>query len=66
MTAPQPALKTAPKVAKRRRTRGAVMVEYAFILLAFGLPTMAAGIKYGADMVDGYTKTRNRLLHVGP
>jgi hypothetical protein len=58
--------KTLPKVAKRRRTRGAVMVEYAFLLMAFGVPTLAATIAGGWKMVDGYTKNRNNLIHIGP
>jgi hypothetical protein len=59
-------MRAAPRVAKRRRTRGAVVVEYAFLLLAFGVPTMAAAIAGGVKMVQGYTITRNLLLHVGP
>jgi hypothetical protein len=69
MASVQPAAtswRAAPRVAKRRRTRGAVMVEYAFLLIAFGVPTMVAGIAGGVKMVHGYTITRNLMLHAGP
>jgi hypothetical protein len=58
--------KTLPRVAKRRRSRGAVMVEYAFLLMAFGVPTLAGAIAGGWKMVNGYTKQRDALIHVGP
>jgi hypothetical protein len=61
-----PTMKAPPKIAKRRRTRGAVMVEYAFLLLAFGIPAMTGTIAAGVQLVKGYTVTRNLLLHVGP
>jgi hypothetical protein len=70
MMASKAAGKSLPKVArageKRRRTRGAVLVEYAFLLMAFGVPTLIATIAGGWKMVDGYTKTRNNIIGVGP
>jgi hypothetical protein len=42
------------------------MVEYAFVLLAFGVPTMTATIAAGVKLVKGYTAERNLILHVGP
>jgi hypothetical protein len=60
------ALRTAPRVAKRRRTRGALMVEYAFLLFAFGIPVMVATIATGVNLVKSYTATRNLILHAGP
>jgi hypothetical protein len=59
-------LKAVPRVAKRRRTRGVVIVEYALLLVGLGIPFMTAAIAGGVKMVHGYTITRNLLLHEGP
>jgi hypothetical protein len=42
------------------------MVEYAFLLMAFGIPTLVAVTAAGWKLVNGYTTNRNNLLHVGP
>jgi hypothetical protein len=42
------------------------MVEYAFLLFAFGIPVMVATIATGVNLVKSYTATRNLILHAGP
>lgn len=42
------------------------MVEYAFLLFAFGIPVMVATIATGVSLVKSYTLTRNLILHAGP
>jgi hypothetical protein len=47
---------------KRSKTRGAVMVEYAFLLLAIGLPTAAGMVAGGKSMFSQYKTGRNQIL----
>ena len=42
------------------------MVEYAFLLVAFAVPTVIATGAFGATMVKSYVATRNNVLHQGP
>jgi hypothetical protein len=46
--------------------RGVVVVEYAFLLVVVAVPALVAIIAAGVQLADGYTETRNQLLHVGP
>ncbi len=50
----------------RRAKRGAVMVEYAFLLLWVMVPTSAALIAGGKVMYDFYKTTRAALLNSNP
>jgi len=47
---------------KKRRSRGAVLVEYAFLLTAFALPAMAGIAAGGAHMLKDYKEARRVLL----
>ncbi len=50
-------------MARRRRThRGAVMVEYAFLLVAVALPTMAGIMYSGTKMLTQYQNARDQML----
>lgn len=46
----------------RRRTRGAVMVEYAFLLVAVGIPAVAGLTAGGVKMLDQYQTARDAML----
>lgn len=46
----------------RKRRRGAVMVEYAFLLVAVGIPAMAGLFAGGRDMYRSYRTARNHIL----
>ena len=49
-----------------RRRRGAVMVEYAFLLVAVGIPAIA-GLTTGGDrMYKNYVIARNAMLSPFP
>ena len=48
--------------ARVRRARGAVMVEYSFLLLAVGIPVMAAMAAGGLQMLEGYKKLREEII----
>jgi Flp pilus assembly pilin Flp len=50
----------------RRRRRGAVMVEYAFLLVAVGIPTVAGLTAGGKTMYDNYKVARNAMLSPFP
>ncbi len=50
----------------RRRTRGAVQVEYAFLLLFVMVPTAAVLLAGGRIMYSTYTTTRTALLSSSP
>jgi Flp pilus assembly pilin Flp len=50
----------------RARHRGAVLVEYAFLLVAVGVPTLA-GLMYGGGlMYQSYTSARESMLSPFP
>jgi hypothetical protein len=51
---------------RRARRRGAVMVEYAFLLVAFGVPVMGAVAAAGLVLYKNYGDTRNLMLQLGP
>jgi hypothetical protein len=51
---------------QRNRSRGAVMVEYAFLLVGFCVPVMAATAAAGVQLVHGYGLIRDNMLHKGP
>lgn len=60
---------TAPKttLAKRRsRNRGAVMVEYAFLLAFVAMPGAVAIIYAGANLHKSYIDTRAEVLAPAP
>ena len=50
----------------RRRTRGVVMVEYAFLLAFFGVPVMLATASAGIALINGYGNVPNDILGKGP
>jgi Flp pilus assembly pilin Flp len=58
--------KPAARKGARGRERGVVVVEYAFLLVIVAVPALVAIIAAGVQLADGYTQTRNQLLHVGP
>lgn len=58
--------RSAAKGRGRGRERGVVVVEYAFLLVLVAVPALVAIIAAGVRLADGYTETRNQLLHVGP
>ncbi len=51
---------------RRRRARGVVMVEYAFLLVAFGVPVFLGMFALGINLIRAYGMIRNDQLHVGP
>lgn len=51
---------------KTRRSRGAVMVEYALLLVAVGVPTVAGLTAGGAQMFKNYRTARNHMLSAFP
>ncbi|MDB4942700.1 MAG: hypothetical protein JWP97_2234 [Labilithrix sp.] len=46
----------------RSRRRGAVMVEYAFLLVAVGIPTVAGCMAGGVRMLRNYQEGRDAIL----
>ena len=50
----------------RRRRRGAVMVEYAFLLVAVGVPAMVGLAAGGRAMFKSYQTARNAMLSPFP
>ncbi len=54
------------KGAKKRRTRGAVQVEYAFLLLFVMVPTAPILIAGGRQMYEYYKTTRSSILSSTP
>jgi hypothetical protein len=48
------------------RKRGAVMVEYAFLLVAVGVPAVAGLTAGGKTMYEGYKTGRNSMLSPFP
>jgi hypothetical protein len=51
---------------KRTRRRGAVIVEYAFLLTAIAIPAMAGIVIGGAAMLKNYQEARGLLLRTFP
>lgn len=49
-----------------RRHRGAVMVEYAFLLVAVGVPAVAGLAAGGRSMFKSYKTARNAMLSPFP
>jgi len=54
------------KVANRRRTRGAVQVEYAFLLLFVMVPTAGVLLAAGRVTYQFYLDTRTSILSSMP
>lgn len=50
----------------RARARGAVIVEYAFLLTAVAIPTMLGISLGGAAMIRDYNQTRDAILRPMP
>jgi hypothetical protein len=48
------------------RSRGAVMVEYAFLLVAVGVPAVAGLTAGGKTMYEGYKTGRNSMISPFP
>ena len=51
---------------KRPRPRGAVMVEYAFLLVAVGIPAIVGLTTGGARMFKNYGVARDAILFPMP
>lgn len=51
---------------RRCRSAGVVMVEYALLLVFFGVPVIAGTTALGIKLIRGYGLVRNDQLHVGP
>ncbi len=51
---------------RSRRARGVVMVEYALLLVGFGVPVMLGTAAAGIHLIKAYGDIRNDQLHVGP
>ncbi len=49
-------------IRSRRRLRGAVMVEYALLLVAVGIPAIAGLSTGGLGMYKQYVRARNAML----
>ena len=47
---------------QRSRARGAVLVEYAFLLVAFGIPAVIGIIAGGANMYSNYKSAKAAIL----
>jgi hypothetical protein len=56
----------ASRARRQRRSAGVVVVEYAFLLVFFGIPVIVGTMALGLHMIKGYGEVRNDLLHVGP
>lgn len=50
----------------RARSRGAIMVEYALLLVAVGVPTVAGVTLAGVKMFDQYGKARTAIIQANP
>jgi len=59
-------MKDAKSTESRRRTRGAVQVEYAFLLLFVMVPTAATLLIGGRIMYQTYLTTRTAVLNSSP
>jgi hypothetical protein len=54
------------KTKRRAHRRGAVLVEYAFLLTAFAIPVMMGMVAGGVAMMRDYQEARNQLLRPFP
>lgn len=54
------------KHAVGRRARGAVLVEYAFLLLAVAVPAMAGFVAGGAALLREYRVARDAVVEATP
>jgi hypothetical protein len=54
------------RTSRWRRRAGVVVVEYAFLLVFFGIPVIIGTTFLGIKMIKGYGEIRNDQLHVGP
>lgn len=54
------------KLLSRRGSRGAVMVEYAFLLVAVGIPAVAGLTAGGRTMYEGYKVGRDAMMSPFP
>ena len=52
--------------ASRARRRGAVLVEYAFLLTAFAIPAMMGIVAGGVSLLRDYEDARGQLLKAFP
>lgn len=60
-------LRLLPKFLRRRgASRGAVMVEYAFLLVAVGVPAVAGLTAGGKTMYEGYKTGRDAMMSPFP
>ena len=50
----------------QRRSRGAVLVEYAFLLVAFGIPVVMGLTAGGVRMLRNYQEARAHILRTLP
>jgi Flp pilus assembly pilin Flp len=50
----------------RRAQRGAIVVEYALLLVALCVPVMIALAAAGVAFITTYGNLRNAIVHVGP
>ena len=55
-----------PLLRRRGASRGAVMVEYAFLLVAVGVPAVAGLTAGGKTMYDGYKTGRDAMMSPFP
>jgi Flp pilus assembly pilin Flp len=51
---------------RKRRSRGAVVVEYAFLLAAVAIPATAGMVLGGKAMFENYKEGRNAILQATP
>lgn len=51
---------------RRTRSRGAVIVEYSFLLIAVGIPAVGGLLLGGKHMYDDYTQAKKVLLGFTP
>ncbi len=50
----------------RKRARGAVLVEYAFLLTAVAIPAIGLIVEGGISMLKEYQDARNHILRPFP
>jgi hypothetical protein len=51
---------------KRRSARGAVLVEYSWLLLLIGIPALGGILKGGQAMFNEYTAAKTHILRPMP
>jgi hypothetical protein len=66
MKATTSTMTTASSARRRARTRAAVMVEYAFLLLTVAIPTVVGLAGAGRVMVRQYKSARDHILKPYP